>query len=144
MWTDGSLEPYPSAGISVVSACLFLLAPELAMQGAILVEVKEYGDAWSGRCCAFMPVLGRLQTVQRAEFRSTIMVLQAYWPGHLGVDNINVVRSIARLLDHGSFTAPLPKIKDGDLSAIVQHMTLARGPDTVRITKVKCLPRWLM
>ena len=39
MWTDGSLEPYISAGISVAFAGVYLLAPELAMQGAIWEEV---------------------------------------------------------------------------------------------------------
>ena len=32
---------------------------------------------------------------------------------------------------------PLPLVKDGDLIAIVRHMILARGPDTVKVTKVK-------
>ena len=47
---------------------------------------------------------------------------RAFWPCHLGIDNLNVVRSIGRLLDHGSFSSPLPLVKDGDLIAAVQHM----------------------
>ena len=50
------------------------------------------------------------------------MALQASWLGHLGIDNLNVVRFIGRLLDHGSFSTPLPLVKDGDLIAVVQHM----------------------
>ena len=45
-------------------------------------------------------------------------------------------RSIARILHHGSFSTPLPLVKDGDFIAIVQHLILAKGPETVRITKV--------
>ena len=48
-----------------------------------------------------------------------------------------MVLSIARLLDHGSLSRPLPLVKDGDLIATVQHMIFAGEPDTVRVTKVK-------
>ena len=53
------------------------------------------------------------------------------------MDNLNVVRSIARLLDHVRLTKPLPLVKDADLIATVQHMISARRAETVRITKVK-------
>ena len=63
------------------------------------------------------------------------------WPckpfdlGFFGVDNLNVVRSIGRLLDNGGFSTPLPLVKDGDLIAVVQHLILARDADTVKATK---------
>ena len=69
--------------------------------------------------------------MQRAEFLGTVLTVQALWPGHLGVDNLDVVRSIARLLGHGSLSRHLHLVKDGDLIAVVQHMILAWGPDTV-------------
>ena len=68
-----------------------------------------------------------LQTVQRAEFWGMILALQAFLLGHLGIDHLYVVRSVAWWLDHGSFTKPLPLVEDGDLSALVRHMFLARG-----------------
>ena len=68
----------------------------------------------------FMPVPGVMQTVQRAEFWGAIIALQAYWPCHQGIDNLNVARSIGRLLDHGRLSKPLPLVKDGDLIALVQ------------------------
>ena len=43
---------------------------------------------------------------------------------------------IAWLLDHGCFSKPLPPVKDGDLVALIQRMILARGPDTVKVTKM--------
>ena len=46
------------------------------------------------------------RTVQRAEFWGAIVVLQAYWPCHLGVDNLNVARSIGCLLDSDCFSKP--------------------------------------
>ena len=54
-----------------------------------------------------MPVPGVLQTVQRAEFWSAFLALQAYWPCHLGIDNLNVARTIGRLLDRGGLAEPL-------------------------------------
>ena len=40
--------------------------------------------------------LGVMQTVQRAEFWGAIVAMQAYWPYHLGIDNLNVARTIGR------------------------------------------------
>ena len=78
-----------------------------------------------------------MQTVQRAEFWGAIVALQSYWPCHLGIDNLNVVRSIGRLLDADCLAKPLPLVKDGDLVALVRYMIRTRGRDTVRVTKVK-------
>ena len=64
------------------------------------------------------------------------VALQAYWPCHLGIDNLNVARSIGRLLDFDCLTKPLPLVKDGDLIALVQYMIRTRGRETVRVTKV--------
>ena len=84
----------------------------------------------SGRCRAFMPVPGPLQTVQRAEFWGAILALEAFWPGHLGIDNLDVVRAIGRLHDRGCLSEPLPLVKDGIL-------LLLFSLDTIRVTKVK-------
>ena len=86
-----------------------------------------------------MRVPAPLQTVQRAEFWGAIFALQAYWPCHLGIDNLDVARIIGRLLDHCCLAKPLPLINDGDLVASAQYMIRTRGRDTVRVTKVKGL-----
>ena len=65
------------------------------------------------------------------------LALQAFWLGRLGIDNLYVVRSIGRLLDHGCLSKPLPPDKDGDLPAIVQQLIQASGLDTVGVTTVK-------
>ena len=67
-----------------------------------------------GRCRVFMPVAGPLQSVQRADFGGTILALQAFSPGHLGVGN----RAIGELLDHGSLFTPLSLVNDGNLVGI--------------------------
>ena len=69
-------------------------ASEVAFESAVWCVVEGYGDARLERCRAFMPVLGPLQTVQRAEFWGAIIALQAYWPCYLGIDNLNVARTL--------------------------------------------------
>ena len=83
-----------------------------------------------------MPVPRVMQTVQRAEFWCAVIAMQAYWPCHLGIDNLDVVRSIGRL-DHDSLGKPLPLVLDGDLIALAQYMIRTRDRETVRVTKVK-------
>ena len=107
IWSDGSWEDYPVGGFEVVGAGVYLPAPALAMDGAVWGVAEESGDATLERCRALMPVPGPLQSVQRAEFWGAIIALQAYWPSHLGIDNLNVARSIGRLLDHGCLAKPL-------------------------------------
>ena len=138
VWTDGSREDFSSVGdFDVVGAGVYLLAAEVAFESAVWGVAEEYGDARLERCRAFMPVPVVMQTVQRAEFLGAILAMQAYWPCHLGIDNLHVARSIGWLLDHDSLVNPLPLVEDGDLIALVQYMIRSRGRETVRVTKVK-------
>ena len=138
IWTGGSREDFSSiGGFEVAGAGVYLPASELAFDNLVWSTVEEYGNAQLERCRAFLPIPGVLQTVQRAEFWGAIIALQAHWPCHFGIDNLNVVRSIGRLLDTDSLAKPLPLVKDGDLVALVQYMIRTRGRDTVRVTKVK-------
>ena len=121
----------------MADAGFYLPASELAFEGLIWRTAEEYGDARLERCRAFLPVPGVMQTVQRAEFWGTILAMQAYWPCHLGIDNLHVARSIGRLLDHDRLVRPLPLVKDGDLIALVQYMIHTRGRETVRVTEVE-------
>ena len=109
VWTDGSREDFSSiGGFEVAGAGVYLPASELAFDGLVWSTAEEYGDARLERCRAFMPVPGVMQTVQRAEFWGATLALQAYGPCHLGIDNLNVARTIGRLLDHDSLVKPLP------------------------------------
>ena len=136
--TDGGREDFSSVGgFEVAGAGVYLPASELAFDGLVWGTAEEYGDARLERCRAFLPVPGVLQTVQRAEFWGASLAMQAYWPCHLGIDNLNVARTLGRLLDRDSLVQPLPLIEDGDLVALVQYMIRTRGRETVRVTKVK-------
>ena len=138
IWIDGSRENFSSVcGFEIAGAGVYLPASELAFEGLVWGTAEEYGDARLERCRIFLPVPGVMQTVQRAEFWGAILAMLAYWPCHLGIDNLHVARSIGRLLDCGNFDQPLPLVKDGDLIALVQYMIRTRGRETVRVTKVK-------
>ena len=56
---------------------------------------------------------------------------------HLGVDNLNVVRLVGRMLDGSLGAQPFQVVPDGDLLCLIHHMLLLRGLDTVKVTKVK-------
>ena len=118
----------------LVFICLLL---SLFFEGWVWGTVEEYGDARLERCRAFLPVPGVMQTVQRTDFSGAILAMQAYWPCHSGIDNLNVAGSIGRLLDRDSLIQPLLLVKDGDLIALAQYMIRTRGRETVRVTKVK-------
>ena len=138
IWIDGSREDFSSmGGFEVAGAGVYLPASELAFEGLIRETAEEYGDARLERCRAFLHVPSVMQTVQRAEFWGAILALQAYWPCHLGIDNLNVARTIGRLLDKDCLVKPLPLVEDKDLVALVQYMIRTRGRETVRVTKVK-------
>ena len=61
-------------------------------------------------------IIGPLQTVHRAEHWDVILVLQAYSGIHIGIDNLNVLRGVAKITDNGITDTPLPLINDGDCS----------------------------
>ena len=61
-------------------------------------------------------------------FGVPLIALQAYWPCHLGIDNLNVARSIGCLLDSDCLSKPLPLVKDGDLIALVAVHDPYPGP----------------
>ena len=65
------------------------------------------------------------------------MALQSSGAVHLGVDNLGVVRHVGRLLDGRPGSIPFELLEDGDLLLLIDRMLRLRGPDTLRISKVK-------
>ena len=66
-----------------------------------------------------------------------ILALQSSGAVHLGVDNLGVVRHVGRLLDGCPGSVPFELLKDGDLLLLIVWMIRRRGPDTVKVSKVK-------
>ena len=76
-----------------------------------------------GRSCeGFCSVPGPLQTVQWAELWGVFLALQSSGALHLGVDNLNVVRHVGRLLDGHSGSSPFEVVNDGDLLLLIDRM----------------------
>ena len=63
------------------------------------IDDDVQGDATVASCRGCCSVPGPLQSAQRAELWGVILALQASCGVHLGVDNLNVVRHVGRLLD---------------------------------------------
>ena len=101
------------------------------------VDSDDQGNRAVASCRGYCCVPGPLQTVQRAEFWGVILVLQASCGVHLGVDNLNVVRHVGRLLDNNLGARPFELLKDGDLLCLIHRMLFLKGFGTVKISKVK-------
>ena len=119
--------------LALVFICLLLKFPLIARCGRLQKSMVVL--VWSVAVVHAVP--GVMQNVQRAEFWCAFVVLQAYWPCHLGIDNLNVARTTGRLLVKDCLVKLLPLVKDGDLVAPVQYMIRTRGRETVRVTRVK-------
>ena len=139
VWTDGSMVEDKVSGSSSAGAGF-----STGRFGSLWAE-RSWGHIDDGlqedrvvsTCRGYCSVPGPLQSVQRAELWGVILALQASGGVHLGVDNLNVVRHVGRLLD-GCFGAqPFEVLKDGDLLFLIRRMLRLRCFDTVRISKVK-------
>ena len=138
IWTDGSREDFSSTGGFEVAVQMFMCLP-LSLRLRVLSGVWRRSMVtlvWKV-AVLFCLSLGHCRLLSVLNFGGAIVALQSYWPCHLGIDNLNVARSIGRLLDDGCSPKPLPLFKDGDLIAIAQYMIRARGRDTVRVFRVK-------
>ena len=62
---------------------------------------------------------------------------QAFSGIHIGIDNLCVLRSVAKLIDRGIEGTSLPLVKDGDLLANIHSMFGLRGEGTVKVSEVK-------
>ena len=125
----------------------------LLEQGALLFGFVGFGLAglgvigmmmlvmvlWFPLVVVFCSVPVPLQTVQRAGLWGVILALQAYDGVHLGVDNLEVVRHVGRILDGKLSSRPFEFLPDGDLLFLIDRMLHIRGLGTVRISKVKGL-----
>ena len=66
-----------------------------------------------------------------------VLALQATNAVHLGVDNLNIVPHVGRLLDGLSGVRPLELVDDGDLINLFRKLLSIRGEGTVCIPQVK-------
>ena len=65
------------------------------------------------------------------------LALQASAPLHLGLDILDVVRHVSRLLDGVRYSCPAELLKDGDFVLLIDQTLELRERDTVRVAKVE-------
>ena len=120
-------------GLMVV---LFLMSYRVL--GLVGVVFTLLGAGWFGRRWGHLELLppgesgvehfvlcdsirGPLQSVQRAELWGVILALQCSSAIHLGVDNLNVVRHVSRILDGRVACRPFELTFDGDLLLVIER-----------------------
>ena len=107
IWIDGSREDFSPMGVlKLLVLALTSLLLRLLLITRFGARLKSMAMLSSSVAVLFYLSLGSCR-LQRAEFWGAIVALQAYWPCHLGIDNLNVVRSIGRLLDADCLAKPL-------------------------------------
>ena len=139
VWTDGSLvedrlSTVSSSGAGFSSGYSGRFWAERSWGH---VDNDDQENRAVASCRGYCSVPGPLQSVQRAELWGVILALQASCGVHLGVDNLNVVRHVNRLLDGNLGAQPFEVVQDGDLLCLIHRMLQLRGLDTVKVTKVK-------
>ena len=114
--------------------CLLLKSPLKVLSGALLKSVGTLDWSVAVLLCLLL-VFCRLSSVPNSGV--PFFALQAYWPCHFGFDNLNVARTMGRLLDRDCLAKPLPLVKDGDLVVLAQYMIRTRGRETATDADVK-------
>ena len=139
VWTDGSFVRDELSGVGVRGCGVYS-----SRSGAGWfhrrwghLELLPPGDLGVERCVLFDSIRGPVQSVQRAELWGVILALQCSSAVHLGVDNLNVVRHVSRLLEGRISGKPFELTFDGDLLIIIERMIQLRGAQNLKITKVK-------
>ena len=94
------------------------------------LELLPLGDLGVERCVLFDSIRGPLQSVQRAELWGVILALQCSSAVHLGVDNLNVVRHVSRILEGRVSCRPFEL-------TFVERMIHLRGVQSTKVSKVK-------
>ena len=121
VWTDGSMVEDKVSGASSAGAGFSTGRVDRFWAERSWGHIDDglHENRTVSSCRGYCSVLCPLQSVQRAELWGVILALQASCGAHLGVDNLNVVRHVGRLL------------------FLIDRMLQLRGLGTVRISKVK-------
>ena len=136
MWTDGSFVLDELSGLGSVGAVFTL-------SSLVLVGLVVGGGIWSccllailvssaASCSTRFVVLFSLFSV--LSFGVVILALQCSSAVHLGVDNLNVVCHVSRILD-GHVGCKLFELAI-DLLTVIEKIILQRCVQSVRISKV--------
>ena len=128
VWTNGSFVLGELSGVGVGGCGVCSLKSGAGWFGRRWghMELLPPGNLGVERCVLFDSVRGPLQSVQRAELWVVILALQCSSAVHLGVDNLNVVRHVSRILDGRAGRKPFELTIDGDLLTVIEKLILQR------------------
>ena len=140
VWSDGSLVLGGFSGVGFAGCGVYARGSGAAWFGrqwGHLDLLPPLADGSGEACRLYCSVLGPLQTVQRAEIWGVLVALQGFTRMHVGVDNLNVVRHVSRIINDGCTGKPFPVVNDGDLLLKVHQFVRWRGPGNTAVSKVK-------
>ena len=140
VWSDGSLVLDSCSGIGVAGCCVYAHASGAAWFGRMwghLDLLLPLPDGAGEACRLYCSVPGPLQTVQRGEIWGVLVALQGCIQMHVGVDNLNVVRHVSRIIDGRCTSKPFSPVNDGDLLLQIQQLVFWLGVANAAVSKVK-------
>ena len=140
VWSDGSLVLDGFSGVGFAGCGVYARGSGAAWYGRQWGHLDLFPPLPEGAgeaCRLYCSVLGPLQTLQRAEIWGVLVALQCFVRMHVGVDNLNVVRHVSRIIDGGCTGKPFPLVNDGDLLLKVRQFVSWRGPGSTAVSKVK-------
>ena len=141
VWSDGSLVlgcfsgvcfagcgVYAHASGAAWCCWLWCLCPWICAAWFGLDLLPPLPDGAGEACRLYCSIPGPLQTMQRAEIWGVLAALQCCTRMHVGVDNLNVVRHVSRIIVGWCIGKPFPLVDDGDLLFRVQQFVRWRVP----------------
>ena len=140
VWSDGSLVSDWVSGIGVAGCGVYAHASGAAWFGRRWSHLDLHPplpDCAGEACRLYCSIPGPLQTVQRAEIWGVLVALQGCVRMHVGVDNLNVVNHVSRIVAGRCAGKPFSLVSDGDLLLQVQRLVRWRGTGNAAVSKVK-------
>ena len=125
VWTDGSLLLDKVSEVGVAGAGVHAHASGeswFKRRRGHLDLLPPWPDGGSETGRFFCSIPGPLQSVLRAEICGVLVALQGCAAMHIGVDNLNVVNHVSRLIAKRWAGRPFPLVNEGDLLLLVQRM----------------------
>ena len=98
---------------------------------------SSINDGAGEACRLYCSIPGPLQTVQRAEIWGVLVALHGCVRVHVGVDNLNVVNHVSRIIAGRCTGKPFSQVNDGDLLFKVQQLVCWRETANAAVSKVK-------
>ena len=144
--TDGGVEPISHLHIRVAGARVSTHAPAFFFDGYGWGHAQDLDGRFDGSSHIFTSITGPLQSVQRAEYWRVILALQASTGIHVGIDNLNLLAGVARLLQQHNQGKPLLLMPDGGLHATIRSMLCHRCMPQLQFprSRVVLIRSWLL